>query len=151
MKNSGYVVDTAGGAAQVVLKEHAACGRCGACLGSETQVQRRFWVANEVGAKIGQQVEVEIPPGRAVLASFLIFILPLAAGFAGGLAGYRLAGTVGLGPTAGALIVGSVCFLASFIIGRSVERVCLGTSPARIVGACSEEAHRPDGCANLDH
>jgi sigma-E factor negative regulatory protein RseC len=140
MKNSGYVVAAADKTAEVVLTDHPACGRCGACLGNQPHGEIRFRATNEAGAKVGQQVEVEIPPGRAVFASFLIFILPLVCGFAGGLAGQRIGGLAGLGPTAGALIGGSVCFVGSFLVGRSIERVCLGAPPARIVGTSAESA-----------
>ena len=78
MKESGRVIAREGARIQVELQTQSACRTCGAsfiCRGrGET---RCVWAKDSTGAQIGDTVTLELSEGRAILLSFLLFIVPL--------------------------------------------------------------------------
>ena len=106
MRNIGRVVNLREGLAEIALGRHAACESCGACLASLDPKQRTLLAANDRGAGIGDTVEIEVPPVRAVGAAFLLFIAPLSLGLAGAYLGYRVA--LGLGWPGAAVAIGLI-------------------------------------------
>ncbi len=139
MRNLGYVVNIADNVAEVVLGEHLDCKHCGACMAVLGQKQRKVRAANDIGARVGQKVEIEIAPSQAVLASFLIFILPLFVAFGGGFAGYYLARHLGISSEVGTVAFGGGFLAVSFLLLRHFQEAWFGGSAVRIVGFLSEE------------
>lgn len=133
MKNIGRVLNLRQDLAEIAVGRHAACKRCGACLASLDAKQRTLLATNELGAGIGNIVEFEVPPVRAVGAAFLLFIAPLFISLAGAYLGYRTAMALGWPETAVAVGLGALAFMLSFIILRSVERAGSHSGMARIV------------------
>jgi positive regulator of sigma E activity len=84
-------------------------------------------------------VEVEIRPVDAVGAAFLIFILPLIAALGGGFGGYQAASAIGWTPAGGAIILGLVSFILSFLLLRQVERMRSKADLAQIVRILPDE------------
>jgi positive regulator of sigma E activity len=82
MKQNGIVRSSEGGKALVVLTGSEGCascsGRssCGIMCGSSRK-PHEAGVRDPIGALPGDLVEVELPPKRALLAIFLLFILPV--------------------------------------------------------------------------
>jgi sigma-E factor negative regulatory protein RseC len=133
MRNHGYVVSLREKVAEVVLGGHAECKHCGACLAALDEKRRTLPASNEIGARVGQKVEVEIAPGRAVTAAFVLFILPLVAAFVGGWGGYRLGPGLGLPAAAGGVGFGLAGFVLVFVALRHLEKAGGRESIARIV------------------
>jgi len=139
MRNVGRVVNLQGDLAEIALGRHAACKSCGACLASLDPKQRTLLAENDRGAGIGNTVEIEVPPVRAVGAAFLLFMVPLFSALAGAYLGHRLARALGWPEVAGAIVLGCLAFMLSFLILRFVERAGSQASMARIVRILPDE------------
>jgi sigma-E factor negative regulatory protein RseC len=80
--------------AEVAIKKSEACAKCGACrdVGEEMAA---IEAANEIGAKQGDEVEIEIPSLQIFKGSIIVFLIPiffLIAGYLIGAAFMRLLG-----------------------------------------------------------
>ena len=109
----------------LVEVEQGGCGRChekGGCGGQQlTQMfcsgPRQYRVANDVDARVGDQVTVAIAPGSIRKSANLAYILPLTAAIAGALLGMPLGGDPG------AMIGAAVGLLLAFLhIRRQAAR-----------------------------
>ena len=138
MRNSGFVVSVTKDTAEVVLGAHLECKHCGACVAAASDKQRKLDALNEIGARAGERVIVELKPQHAVLAAFLIFVLPVVAALGGGFAGYRLAGTLGLRRDIVGVGLGAAALVLSFLLLRYVERTGQAARMPRIVGLVTD-------------
>ena len=95
------------GLARVYFKAGGECAKCGACIikGSEAYID----ALNEVKAKVGDTVKVEIPPGNVLKAVSLLFILPIICLLAGYFVGGILWAFVSL----------FICYFLTFLYDRS--------------------------------
>jgi positive regulator of sigma E activity len=83
LKESGKVIRNIDqGRAIVEVHSSAACANCGACRFNDSGILS-MEAENGIGARAGETVEVEIPEGRVVLSSLMIFIFPIFAFFLG--------------------------------------------------------------------
>jgi len=83
VKESGKVTGIISpGLAEVEIKASSACAKCGICHFDRAGTLS-IKANNDIGACAGDAVEMDIPEGSVVLSSFLIFIFPLIAFFAG--------------------------------------------------------------------
>jgi sigma-E factor negative regulatory protein RseC len=146
MRNLGYVVNVDIDKAEVVLGEHLTCEGCGACVAVMGGKQRKLVAANDIGAQIGQKVEIEIPPRYAVGAAFLLFIFPLMAALGGGLPGYHLAHRVGLVPEVGAIVLGGVSLMISYLVVKAVGDGLGMRRLPRIVRTLTDNQPPEGGC-----
>ena len=146
MRNLGRVVNLREGLAEIAIGRHAACESCGACLASLDPKQRTLLAENDKGAGIGNTVEIEVPPVRAVGAAFLLFILPLFLGLAGAYLGYRIALAIGWPETAVAIGLGCLAFMLSLLILRLVERSGSRARMARIIRILPDENELEGRC-----
>ncbi|WP_153146464.1 SoxR reducing system RseC family protein [Dechloromonas sp. H13] len=99
------------GDSALVEVEQGGCGRChekGGCGGQQlTQMfcsgPRHYRVANDVGARVGDQVTVAVAAGSLRKSANLAYILPLTATIAGAVLGMPLGGDPGamIGAVAG--------------------------------------------------
>ncbi len=102
------------GDSALVEVEQGGCGRChekGGCGGQQlTQMfcsgPRHYRVANDVGARVGDQVTVAVAAGSLRKSANLAYILPLTATIAGAVLGMPLGGDPGamIGAVAGLVI-----------------------------------------------
>lgn len=122
MRSIGYVGKVESDSAEVLLGKHAQCAGCGACIAASDSRERRIAAANDIGAAEGDRVEIEIQPGRLVVAAFMMFILPVLSALAGGYTGYRLALSLGLPPVLAGIALGCVAFAGSFLLLKGVDR-----------------------------
>lgn len=95
MKQTGVVVRLEGDKAQVKLQRHTACGDCGACHVSKSQLEVTCTAENLLGAKPGDFVEVDMENMDFLSAVAVIYILPLIALMIGVFAGYYAALAIG--------------------------------------------------------
>jgi sigma-E factor negative regulatory protein RseC len=140
MKSVGYVVGVGEGRAEVVLGAHKECRHCGACLAALDEKQRRLPALNDIGASVGQQVEIEIEPAHAVGAAFLMFVVPVVAAVGLGLLGAHAAGSLGLRRDFGGIGLGSVGLVCSFLLMRYVEKASCRSGIARIVRITDDDS-----------
>ncbi len=76
MEEVGRVIETEGGLARVEIVRRDACGHCRACdFGrSDTVVVE---AGNPVGARVGDDVALELESGRVLGAAFAAYMVPL--------------------------------------------------------------------------
>jgi sigma-E factor negative regulatory protein RseC len=83
MKESGKVLRKIdAGLAEVEVRAGSACASCGLCGYARPGI-RSMEVKNEIGASVGDMVEIEVPESKVILSSLMIFIFPIFAFFAG--------------------------------------------------------------------
>jgi sigma-E factor negative regulatory protein RseC len=138
MRNSGYVVSVAKDRAEVVLGAHLECKHCGACLAAVGNKRRTLDAINEIGAGIGQRVIIELKPGHAVGAAFLIFVLPVFAALGGGLAGYHIGELLGLRGDLMGIGLGSAALVLTFLLLKHIDRSSPADRIPRIVELVSD-------------
>ena len=146
MRNSGYVVSVREDRAEVVLGAHLECKHCGACIAAVSEKERKLDAINEIGARAGQKVEIELKPGYAVSAAFLIFVLPVIAAIGGGFAGYSLGGALGLRPDLAGIGLGVLGLVMSFVLLRYIEKTGSAARMPRIVGLITDDDPQEGEC-----
>ena len=133
------------GVAEVELGMHLECKRCGACMVALSSKERKLKVLNEIGALVGQKVEIEVKPKVAIGAAFLVFVLPVLAMLGGGVAGYRLGQSLGLPAEISGVCLGGLTLVLSFLLLRHVEMGGSTEGIARIVRLGTAEDSREGG------
>jgi len=114
--------------AEVSFSPKSACAKCGLChraSGGEMVIL----ALNEIGAKIGEGVEVEIPEVQFIKSSFLIFIFPIISLIVFYLIGFVISGDQGVGALSS--ILGLI--LAAFLLKMYDLYIVKGKPIARII------------------
>ena len=144
MRSVAYVVRKRDHVAEVVLGRHIECKQCGGCIGAMSSKERRLEAINEIGADVGQKVEIEIEPRHAVSAAFVMFVLPVLSALGLGFAGSYVAGLVGLRRDVGGIVAGALGVMLAFLLLRHLERSGRGRIPriTRLVPAGDEPEGR---------
>jgi sigma-E factor negative regulatory protein RseC len=88
MKQTGVVVALEGDKAKIKMQRHTACGDCGACQVSKSQLEVLLEAENHVGAKTGDFVEVNMETLDFLSATVIVYLYPLIAMMVGIFAGY---------------------------------------------------------------
>lgn len=88
MKQTGIVVGLEGNKAKIKMQRHTACGDCGACQVSKNQLTLILDAENNLGAKTGDFVEIDLETVDFLSAVVLIYVFPLIALIVGIFAGY---------------------------------------------------------------
>jgi sigma-E factor negative regulatory protein RseC len=145
MRSIAYVTGTRDGTTEVVLGRHLECKQCGGCAVVSGSKERRLRASNEIGARVGQKVEIEMDPRHAVGAAFVMFVLPVIAALALGYTGSYLAAAFGWPRDVMGIGLGAVGFVCSFLILRYIERSSRLRLP-RIVRLVSEHQPPEGGC-----
>lgn len=107
------------------------CGHCdseGGCgSGTLTKVfcsnnARNFSVRNEVGASVGDEVQISIPDGVLLRGAIKMYVLPLMLLLAGGIVGVSLAGSMAAARDAYAVTGAIMGLLLGFVFARLSPR-----------------------------
>ena len=107
------------------------CGHCdseGGCgSGTLTKVfcsnnARNFSVRNEVGASVGDEVQISIPDGVLLRGAIKMYVLPLMLLLAGGIVGVSLAGSMAAARDAYAVAGAIMGLLLGFVFARFSPR-----------------------------
>jgi len=88
MQHLGKVLAIEGKQARVQIAKSSECATCKACEMFDTQGQIELLARNDIQAKIGDLVKIEIAPAQVIGNSLLIFVFPiifLIIGYWGGL------------------------------------------------------------------
>jgi sigma-E factor negative regulatory protein RseC len=91
----GLVAAVSLGKAKVRLERKSLCERCGFCSGWGKDFML-MEVDNLRGARVGDRVRIEAPPGKTLKISFMVFMIPLFGLLFGIFSGYLLSGWLGL-------------------------------------------------------
>lgn len=98
--------------AKVKTSRHNDCENCGACPGNSALI---LDARNDLGAKPGQRVAIEVREVNMLKAAFIVYILPLIAIFIGVVAGGTFAEHSGYQPLWFQIIGGTVAFILSVV------------------------------------
>jgi sigma-E factor negative regulatory protein RseC len=113
IRETGTIVAKEGEQVRVCVKRHASCASCGAC-GMGNKEDLTLLVVNTVGARVGDQVLLEMPTAKLYQAALLVYTLPLGMLLIGFWAGQTLGRWLGLTAHRGEIggIVTGFAFLA---------------------------------------
>ena len=92
MKEIGKVTDIKDKIATIKIKRSSSCGSCTACGMRKDQNEMSLTVSNDLGANLGDWVELELQSISVVKASAIVYMIPLIALILGVAGGYTLAG-----------------------------------------------------------
>lgn len=77
MLSFGVVESIKNDKATVAIMRHSACGDCGACQMGKENMERKVEAINPIGAKIGDQVTMEMSDDTVLKAAFIVYMVPL--------------------------------------------------------------------------
>lgn len=119
----GFVIEIAGSIAQVKVGRHSECKNCGACPGDNSVIVS---AKNDIGAVVGQRVLFEVKETNAVMAAFLVFIVPLIGLFLGAVLGWFVSTYMHTNTTifeiAGAAIVFILILIGIKLFDKSIAK-----------------------------
>lgn len=99
MEQYGEVIDIRDQLAVVRVRRHSACRQCGRCgmgiTGGEP-LDPEVEVRNPIGAQVGQVVRITMDTRQLLLASFIVYLLPILGLILGIILGGSLSGPLGL-------------------------------------------------------
>jgi sigma-E factor negative regulatory protein RseC len=122
MTETALVVARRSGVLDVVTTASEACARCGACSSGDGTDMLLRDVADGIGARVGDTVEIEIPDRLRLQAALAIYIVPIAALLLGYLAGFLLGVRAGIDPDFSGAAGGVLFISAAFFGVRGAER-----------------------------
>jgi sigma-E factor negative regulatory protein RseC len=120
MRETGVIVSEEQNRATIQLAKGDKCKSCNICTTTEPN-RMQLQAINKIDAGVGDTVEVEVPPGRVIGSSFLIFIVPIILMIVGYFVGNSFFGPAS-GNGEGAGIIGSILgFLFSLILLKLID------------------------------
>jgi len=129
MQEEGLVVKIMGGMAQVETTQQEACKSCGAqgmCHAMGGDKIRVVTALNQVGASVGDKVIMAMPRKGVLGASFLVYMVPVAALLVGASLGRRWGQAWGLEPQTSAVVLGGAALVGAWLVLRKVSRRLAG-------------------------
>lgn len=124
MREKGTVIGKTDTSVIVEVERTSSCTRCGLCKLGETG-RATLEARNDVGAEVGDTVEVEMESRNVLAAAFVAYMVPIFFMFLGFFAGYSLAAPLGFAKskeTVGAVM--GIGFLASsYVFVRLYDRL----------------------------
>jgi sigma-E factor negative regulatory protein RseC len=151
LRESGCVVSVNDDVAVVAVRMSGACKKCGLCLASSDGKEMLLLAKNEIGAREGDSVEIEILPGKVIAAAFVVYMVPVVMTIVGFLVGNALTG----GSESSALpIILAVLFLAGSFAGvwiydMRVRRHEAGQAKVTRITTGAEDSGPHDGQAGF--
>jgi sigma-E factor negative regulatory protein RseC len=122
MLETGKIIEEKGNRVKISLPLKEGCSACGKCTLGRGGKYMFLEAENSAGARIGDEVMVEIPERDPLIAAFLLFGIPLLGLLIGGGAGYLIFFSWGGDPNAGAGLLGLITMAGGFIMLRLRER-----------------------------
>lgn len=125
IKEMGRVLEIKDDEAVVLVRRSSACEGCsakGVChtFGGAGK-DARISVENRIGAHAGDEVEIGIEEGSLVLASFIVYILPIGALFLGAVLGGALSEYIGISKGGASAFMGLLALILGLIIIRLLD------------------------------
>ncbi|ACL70083.1 SoxR reducing system RseC family protein [Halothermothrix orenii] len=126
MEELGKVIKTEGDKLTVKIIRRSACSKCGhkcGLAGAHEVDEIEVEVDNTVGAKEGQVVKLEMGEQPLVVASMLVYLLPIISLIAGYFITFSLVKALGFKPSEAAGVIGSIIFfILSFYLLKVVDK-----------------------------
>lgn len=110
MIENGFVKSTENGLCEVIVKRKTACGEnCASCSGMCNAAETVCVAENNIGAKPGDFVSIEMQTGKVLKTAFLVYILPIIVFFA-------VFGIISRFSEIGSYLGGAVSMILTFIL-----------------------------------
>ena len=119
MEEVGRVIEIKGNMAKVEVAQKELCHKCPSesfCK-LATGGSRTIEATNEIEAKAGQLVKIEIIFGSILASAFIIYIFPIIALLVGGVLAQWISGSQNM-----AIIVGIIALTASFLFVHFIDK-----------------------------
>lgn len=135
MQEEGLVVKIMGGMAQVETTQQEACKSCGAqgmCHAMGGDKRRVVTAINQAGASVGDTVIMAMPRKGVLGASFLVYMVPVAALLVGASLGRKWGQAWGLEPQTSAVVLGGAALVGAWLVLRKVSRRLAGRKELKV-------------------
>lgn len=121
MREIGKVADIKDNTAIIKIQRRSSCGSCTACGMKKDQNEILIPVANDLGARLGDWVELELKSISILKASTIAYVIPLIALIIGVVVGYALAEQLSQDTELYGAIGGIILTILSFVAIRVVD------------------------------
>ncbi|CEJ74937.1 regulator of the sigma(E) factor [[Clostridium] sordellii] len=125
MNQRGYVIELVDGTtAKIKMQKHSACAACGKCASSTDKKDIIVEVDNNIGAKVGDYVEVNMDSVNVIKAAAIVYIVPLIALLGGTIISYGIFNFIDIGMNKEVLsgFIGIVLTIISYLLIKSKDR-----------------------------
>ena len=125
MNQRGYIIELVDGTtAKIKMQKHSACAACGKCASSTDKKDIIVEVDNNIGAKVGDYVEVNMDSVNVIKAAAIVYIVPLIALLGGTIVSYGIFNFIDIGMNKEVLsgFVGIVLTIISYLLIKSKDR-----------------------------
>ncbi|MFQ9311370.1 MAG: SoxR reducing system RseC family protein [Paraclostridium sordellii] len=125
MNQRGYIIELVDGTtAKIKMQKHSACAACGKCASSTDKKDIIVEVDNNIGAKVGDYVEVNMDSVNVIKAAAIVYIVPLIALLGGTIISYGILNFIDIGMNKEVLsgFIGIVLTLISYLLIKSKDR-----------------------------
>lgn len=108
--------------AKVLMRKHSACGDCGACQYGKENMQMNIVASNDISAKEGDTVEVDMESHDVLGAAFIIYVVPLVI-LVGGIMGshFFLKNIESINTELYSALIGVILMTISFLVIKNFE------------------------------
>jgi len=121
VREIGKVADIKDKTAIIKIQRKSSCGSCTACGMKKDQNEILIPVANDLGARLGDWVELELKSISILKASTIAYVIPLIALIIGVVVGYALAEQLSQDTELYGAIGGIILTILSFVAIRVVD------------------------------
>ncbi|MCR1850560.1 SoxR reducing system RseC family protein [Paraclostridium sordellii] len=125
MNQRGYIIELVDGTtAKIKMQKHSACAACGKCASSTDKKDIIVEVDNNIGAKVGDYVEVNMDSVNVIKAAAIVYIVPLIALLGGTIISYGILNFIDIGMNKEVLsgFIGIVLTAISYLLIKSKDR-----------------------------
>jgi len=124
VQKAGVVISVERNVAKVEIQKHSSCSNCSACKLGDENSSLVAEVYNQIGAKVGQTVYIDMESKQVLSAAFIVYIIPLFSLLAGIMLASTILNTIGIMKNADiySAIVGFFMMTASFVIIRLKDK-----------------------------
>ncbi|MDU7966909.1 MAG: SoxR reducing system RseC family protein [Paeniclostridium sordellii] len=125
MNQHGYVIELVDGTtAKIKMQKHSACAACGKCASSADKKDIIVEVDNNIGAKVGDYVEVNMDSVNVIKAAAIVYIVPLIALLGGTIISYGILNFIDIGMNKEVLsgFIGIVLTAISYLLIKGKDR-----------------------------